>query len=91
MNKSAAKKYLENNKITYGDLKKAVSDKRGSGGMSKVNPQFTLEQVLDIFDGAYKDKNDDDVVEVFVYSPRKDRLVMSSSALGAKNVIRECM
>lgn len=91
MNKTAAKKYLENNEVTYGDLKRAIADKRGHGGMSKVNPQFSLEQVLDIFDGAYKDKNDEDVVVVSVYSPRKDRMVMSSSALGAKNVIRECM
>lgn len=91
MNKTAAKKYLENNKITYGDLKELIHNTRGRGGMSRVNPQFTLEQVLDILERAFKDKNDDTIIEVFKYSPVKNKMVKTASALGAINVIRECL
>ena len=75
MNKNDARKYVEKNKPTRGDLAKivkaAVID--GVTGMSTVNPQFTKQQVLDMMLSAYPDATD----------------TRRETGPGAVNVIRE--
>jgi len=93
MNKRAATKYIDENKVTLGELRGMIKTARGRGGMSSVNKQFTLEQTLDIFDATMKDdeRGDDIVVVPWVYSGRLQRDIRSKSFLCAVNIIRDCM
>ena len=67
--------------ITCGELKQMVTNTRGRGGQSCVNPQFSLEDVLDMFDGALQGRADDDV-------PRDSH--RRSDIMLTINVLREC-
>jgi hypothetical protein len=67
--------------MTYGDLKTLVRRSRrhgGAGGMSIVNPSFTKDQALDIFEKALRPYPDEAVVD------------SSRSFLLSRNIMREC-
>lgn len=91
MNKTAAKKLVEEGNLTIGELRKAIKDRRGGSGMSAVNPAFTIDQVLDIYERAFEGREDGEKIEPFTYSPSRDRNVKTGDALAAQNIVRDCM
>ena len=91
MNKKAAQKTIDAGDLTFGALKKAISDNRGTSGMSAVNKQFTKEQVLDIYEAGIADRDDDQIIEPWTYSPIRNRDVRTKDFLIAVNIVRDCM
>lgn len=92
MNKRDANKQALENTRTVADLRAMVANARGRGGMSKVNPQFTLEQTCDIYAAALKDRKDDEVpagMRRDVYS-RTERMKPSRDSLMISNILRDC-
>lgn len=89
MNKTKAKQMAQNNTMTWGEIAEIIEGNDLSG-MSKVNKSLTRQQVYGIFKNMLdveKDKND--VPKGMVYSVRKNKEIMSSSALGIMNILRE--
>lgn len=89
MNKRAASKYVEENDVTFGQMKAAVSATRGRREMSTVNPQFTLDEMLDIFNDMLAEHDDDETIPVWGY--RRGREIRTGLSLGVQNIVRECM
>lgn len=86
MNKKQAKDAAFSNDKTYGELLQMVKDTRGKRPLSKVNSSLTLDQALDIFEGAFKDKNTDDKPDTIRFSTGR----LSGEGLGVQNVYWEC-
>jgi hypothetical protein len=89
MNKAKAKKEAQNNTRTWGELKELV-DNTDEQGASVVNKSLTKKQVLTIFYNMFDEVDLNEVPEGMVYSPRRDKVIMSANALGIMNILREC-
>lgn len=92
MNKREARKQAENNFRSIGELRQMIASARGRGGMSRVNSCFTLEQVLDIYDKALKERDADEVPAGMVrdiYS-KTGRMKPSRDSLKIANILRDC-
>lgn len=90
MNKRAARTESMASTITIGELKAMVAERRLRGGMSKVNPSFSAEQICDIYEGALKNRADDEVPQGMTYSAYKDKKVASRDSLMIRNILRDC-
>lgn len=56
---------------------------------SKLNPEFSQTELLDIFDAAFVGRQDDEVLEMWRYDATKNSDVRTGDFLGLKNIIRE--
>ena len=90
MNKSKAMKMAEANTITIRELRELIAKARGRGGQSRVNPQFALEDILDIFERAIADRLDDEVPAGTRYDSFKGHHVSTRDRLKIANILREC-
>lgn len=90
MNKRKAKEQAQNNTRSIGELLQLVKNKRGKGGMSKLNPAFTLEEILDIFEKPWENKDPNEIPKGMKYSARKGYEIMSLDGIGIWNLLREC-
>lgn len=90
MNKLAAKQISQSGEISIGELRRMISEARPRGGMSKVNPQFTLEQTCDIFEQALAGRDDAEIPKGMRYDPYKNREVPSRDSLIIRNILRDC-
>ncbi len=92
MTKKAATALIYSKTLTFGFLKEKIREKEAKGqlGASKLNPSLTIQQVCEIFAGAFAERNDSDVVEAERYSPTRDRYIMTKDALIARNILVEC-
>jgi hypothetical protein len=90
MNKQTAKKMAQSNELSVGDLRKMIAAARPRGGMSRVNPQFTLEQTCDIFEKALAGREDGEIPKGMRYDPYKNREMPSRDSLMINNILRDC-
>lgn len=90
MNKSKAMIEAKSNARSIGELRALIAAKRGGSGISKVNPQFTLEEALNIFDAAIKDRPGEEIPAGMRYDPYLNKDVPSRDALIIKNILWEC-
>lgn len=90
MNRKDAKQAAMDEKFTYGELREMISTARERGGMSRVNKQFSIGAVCDIYEAALGEKPDDERPQGMRYNAYKGYDVMSGEALGVKNILRDC-
>ena len=92
MNKRAARKRADEGGISIGELRQMIADNRGIGGMSIVNPAFTKEDVLDIFDAALAERDDEEIPAVWKPDPysRTGGMKRTADHIQIQNVLREC-
>lgn len=91
MNKREARRQATENQRSIADLRKLIADRRGAGGMSKVNRMFTLEQALDIFERGIAERDAAEVPEGLRYDVYKNCDRPSRDALIITNILRECV
>lgn len=93
MNRAAAKKKAQEETLTIGELRQMISAARLKGGMSKVNPAFTIDSVCDIYDGALEGRLDDELPKAWrrdIYSRHADAVKPSRDVLIVTNILRDC-
>lgn len=90
MNKRDAKAKSIAGEISVGELRKLIVEAKTRGGMSKVNPQFTLEQTCDIFEKALAGRDDAEVPKGIRHDPYRRRDMPSRDSLMIANILRDC-
>lgn len=90
MNKRDARERSTQGTLSIADLRGLIAAKRGAGGMSKLNPQFTLEQALDVLERGIAARDAAEVPPGLRYDIYKERNVPSRDALIIQNILREC-
>lgn len=92
MNRREAKRQAIENVRSFGDLRRLIEASRGRGGMSRVNPQFTHKQVLDILAAGIKNRPDDEVAVGLVEDVRRPgRMTRTLASMIIQNILRECL
>lgn len=89
MNKKEARQQAIANTRTIGELKALVA-KAKRDGISKVNPSFPKERVLQILSGALGDRQDDEVPSGLYCCKYTDRMKVSGDGILITNILREC-
>ena len=92
MNKREARRQSMENVRSFGDLRRLIEASRGRGGMSRVNPAFSHEQVLDIFVAGIKGRPDDEVppgLKEDIFHPGAKKITKDSLII--RNILRECL
>ncbi len=91
MNKRKAREKALEGTLSIGDLRTMIADARGRGGMSHVNPAFELEDTLNIYDAAIKNRSDDEVPAAWRTDPysRSGRMKPTGDVLLITNVLRD--
>jgi hypothetical protein len=92
MNRREAKARSQASEISIGDLRHLIANARGRGGMSRVNPTFTLERACEIYSRALEGRDDAEVpkgLKPDVYSA-KGRMVPTRDSLTIQNILRDC-
>ncbi len=83
MNKREAKHKAYSEDLSIGQLRQMVSEARGRGGASKVNPAFALEETLDMYDAGMNGRQDDEV-------PRQRNMgILMGDVMLITNILRE--
>lgn len=90
MNKKLAKEKSVAGQISVGELRQMIAAARHRGGLSRVNPQFTLEQTCDIFERALAGRDDGEIPKGTRYDPYKNREMASRDSLTICNILRDC-
>ena len=90
MNKIEAKAQSVAGALSIGQLREFIESARSRGGMSKVNPQFTLEQTCEIYKNALEDRADDEIPKGMKYDVFRRRDVPSKDSLIIRNILRDC-
>lgn len=90
MNKRDAKAKSLAGEISIGELRKMIADAKTRGGMSKVNPQFTLAETCDIYEKALAGRDDSEVPKGVRYDAYCRRDVPSRDSLKIANILRDC-
>ena len=91
MNKQRARKMALDGTISISELRDFIESARGLGGMSRVNPAFPLEDILDIYAAAIKDRADDEVPKAWRTDPysRTARMKPTADVLLITNILRD--
>lgn len=76
--------------ISVGQLREAISSMRGVDGMSRVNPAFPLDYVLNIYMGALDGRPDDEVPKPETYDIYRERMKPSRDSMLVTNILRDC-
>lgn len=92
VNKRQARKEAEAEKYTIGELRALATAARDRGGMSSVNPAFTLQQTCDIYLAALKDRADVERPKAWRPNPysRTGGMVHTRDVLSITNILRDC-
>lgn len=90
MNKKMANEKSIEGKLSVGELRRMIQSARELGGKSQVNPQFTMQQVCDIYSAALGDRDDAEVPEGMKYDVYRRRNVPSKDSLIIRNILRDC-
>jgi hypothetical protein len=90
MDKQLAKSKSIEGKLSIADLRGMISERRKTGGMSRVNPMFTIEQVCDIYEGAIAGRDGTETPAGMKYDGYKRHDVPSKDSLIIKNILRDC-
>jgi len=90
MNKKLAYEKSLEGKLSVGELRSMINEARPRGGMSRVNPVFTLAQVCDIYERALESRPTDKVLPGMIYDAYKQRDVASGDSLTIRNILRDC-
>ena len=91
MKRSEAKVGATRGVVSFGELRNLIRSSRGRGGMSRVNPAFTLEQVLDIYERAIANRPDGEVPPGFRDDYRRPgRMRRTRDSLIVQNILRDC-
>lgn len=92
ISKLRAKKMAESETITIGQLRQMICARRGSGGMSAVNPAIPLDRVLDIYLGALEGRPEDEIPKAWRPDPygRSGKMRATSDQLKVTNILRDC-
>jgi hypothetical protein len=90
MNKKLAKEKSIAGEISVGELRKMIATARPRGGMSRVNPQFTLEQTCDIFEKALTGRDDTEIPSGMRLDTYRQQMVPSRDSLIIRNILRDC-
>lgn len=90
MNRRAANTKSRASEICIGELRGMIAEARRRGGMSRVNPMFTMEQACDIYAAAIKDRPDDEVPAGMVRDVYRDGMKPSRDSLIIRNILRDC-
>lgn len=87
-----AKKLAEGETITIGQLRHMICARRGSGGMSAVNPAIPLDKVLDIYLGALEGRPEGDIPRAWRPDPysRSGRMRATRDQIIVTNILRDC-
>lgn len=92
MNKQAAKKLAESEKTSIGDLRVMIASAATRGGMSRVNPAFSMDQVCEIYAGALAGRDDAEIPKAWRVDPYSAAGAMKPSrdVLIVTNILRDC-
>lgn len=88
MKEADAKKEILDFSRTWKDLKELV-DKADKNGLSKINPAFTKIQISQIFYGFIEGKDENAIPETMMFDVHTDRIKVSGTGLGVRNILRE--
>tara|TARA_Y100000310_G_scaffold325962_1_gene390231 strand:- start:373 stop:654 length:282 start_codon:yes stop_codon:yes gene_type:complete len=91
MNKRTARQKATEGGITIGGLRAMILKARDRGGMSRVNPAFTLDQTLDIYERAIEGRADDEEPRTLRPDPysRSGRMKPTGDVLLITNILRD--
>jgi hypothetical protein len=90
MNKRAARTKSLSGQISIGELRKMIADAKTRGGMSTVNPQFTIEQTCTVFEKALAGRDDSEIPKALAYDAYRRRNVQTRDSLTIYNILRDC-
>lgn len=90
MNKRLAGEKSVQGRLSVGELREMIKSARALGGMSQVNPAFTMAQVCDIYEGALQDRSGSEIPKGTHYDVYKRRDVPSKDSLIIRNILRDC-
>jgi hypothetical protein len=90
MNKQTARKKSREGLLSVGELRIMIRSAKNRGGLSQVNPQFTLKQTCDIFENALADREDSEIPSGMRLDVYKNRMVPSRDSLIIYNILRDC-
>jgi hypothetical protein len=90
MNKKMANAKSIEGKLSIGQLREMIESARAMGGMSQVNPAFTMAQVCDIYKRAIQDRSVEEIPSGVHYDVYKRRNVPSKDSLIIRNILRDC-
>ncbi len=90
MNKDEAKALAVAGTLSIGILRQFIDAARSRGGISKVNPQFTLDQICEVYKNALEGRNDDEIPAGMRYDVYRRRGVPSKDSLIIRNILRDC-
>lgn len=90
MNKATANTKSRESKISIGELRIMIEKARERGGLSSVNPMFTMEQVCGIYLAALADRDPAEVPAGMKFDAYKRRDVPSKDSLIIRNILRDC-
>lgn len=93
MNRSAAQLKARTETLTIGDLRKTIASARARGGMSKVNPAFSLDEVCDIYEAAIAGRAETEIPKAWkadIYSRHPGAQKPSKDFLIVVNILRDC-
>jgi hypothetical protein len=93
MNKQQAKAKMLEEQLSIGDLRRMIAEARTKGGMSKVNPAFSIDEVCDIYESALEGRDAAEVPKAWrpdVYSRHANAVKPSRDSLQVTNILRDC-
>lgn len=90
MNRAMSKTKSVEGKLSIGELRRMIASARGLGGMSTVNPAFTMGEVCEIYENAIKGRDDAEIPKGLVHDVYRRRDVPSKDSLIIRNILRDC-
>jgi hypothetical protein len=93
MNRKAAQDRAREEKLSVGDLRQMIMSARFRGGMSKVNPAFSTDEVCDIYEAALAGRDDAEILKAWrpdIHSRHAGAQKPSRDFLQVTNILRDC-
>lgn len=90
MNRRDANLQSEQNTRNIVELRALIDGARQRGGMSRVNPALTMDQVCGIYWGALEGRDPNEVPKGMRYDVYRRRDVASKDSLIIRNILRDC-
>lgn len=90
MNKREAGLMSKSGEITIAELRRMIAIGRERGGMSRVNPQFTMEQVCDIYERSLAGREASEAPPGLKQDVFTLKMKASRDSLIIRNILRDC-
>ena len=90
MNKQEAKRISISSTLSIGQLRQYIADARGRPWQSRVNSEFAMAQVCEIYERALAGRDDAEVPDGVRYNVYKHRNEPSKDSLIIYNILRDC-